>query len=159
MKCLDIHISVFHLWNENNDKAFLWGLYFWKIYLKLVSKDRICFPPASSIMHPHPGLYYIILYYIGRSNYSRISSPRITGSFLQLVLFCYFLRTGCSGTPVTCLTPLPPGEWAPSDVSFHPWVILGAMVSPGGRSECWKNRPDHRPCGNAWGCDLRHLAG
>lgn len=50
------------------------------------------------------------------------------------------------------------GDCAVCVLSFH-WVIVGAVILPGGRSERWKNRLDHRHFGNAWGCDLRHLAG
>lgn len=37
------------------------------------------------------------------------------------------------------------------------FVLL--VITYGGRSERWKNRLDHCHFGNAWGCDLRPLAG
>ena len=148
--------QFFHLWNGNNDKGFLRGLYFGKIYLKVVSKGRICFPPASSITHPHPGLYYIIL---GGTVILGFPPLELLAAFYSLSCSATFWELAVMAPQLLAFTPLPPGDRALSDVLFHPWVILGAMVSRGGRSECWKNRPDHRPCRNAWGCDLRHLAG
>lgn len=50
------------------------------------------------------------------------------------------------------------GDYTVCVLCFH-WVIIGAMIFPGGRSECWKNWLDHRHFRNAWGHDLRHLAG
>lgn len=62
-------------------------------------------------------------------------------------------------TELLAFAPSPHGDYALSGDLSHSWVIVGVVVFPGGRSECWKNRPDHRHCRNAWGCDLRHLAG